>query len=61
MLFEITIVVNAYHVCEDIWKVEISLELPFYLSQIIKKIILQQQSFDCFEAAGTTYLAALVE
>ena len=28
-MFEITIIVSAYHVYEDIWKVKISSELPF--------------------------------
>ena len=60
MSFEITFVVCGYHVYEDIWEVDISSELPFYLSQMIAKIVMLQPSFNCFKAVSTASLAGLV-
>ena len=58
MFFEIIFVVRGYHVYKDIWEVEIN--CLFYQSQVITKIVMPQQSFDCFQAAGIASLAALV-
>ena len=61
MSFEIIFVVRGYHVYKDIWEVKINLEYClFYLSQVITKIVMPQQSFNCFQAAGIASLAALV-
>ena len=60
MSYKITFVVSGYYVYKDIWEVEISSELPFYLSLVIAKIVMPQSSYNCFEAAGTASLAALV-
>ena len=55
-LLEITFILRGYHIYEDIWEVEISSKLPFYLCQIIMKIVKPQPSFDCFKAASTASL-----
>ena len=43
----ITFMVRGYYVYEDIWEIEISSGLSFYLSQMIMKIVKPQQSLEC--------------
>ena len=61
MSFKFTSIVSGYRVYKDTWEVKIgSGESPFYLSQITVKIVMPLWSFNCFKAAITGSLAAVV-
>ena len=60
VLFEIIFIVCGYHVYKTFWKLKLIQNCSVYLSQIIVKMIKPKCSFNCFEAAGTASLTALV-